>query len=37
MRLLPGLPGRDKDHFIQAELGGHFTGRNKVAVMDGIK
>jgi hypothetical protein len=34
---LPRLAGWHEHHFVQAELGGYFTGRNQVAVMDGIK
>src|SRR6478752_495576 len=35
--LLPGLPGRDEDDFVQLEVGGHFTGRHQVSVMDRVK
>ena len=35
--LLPGLAGGHEHHFVQAELGRDLTGRDKVAVMDGIE
>ncbi len=35
--LLPGLAGGDKHHFIQVERRRHFTGCDKVAVVDRVK
>ena len=35
--LLPRLPGRHEDHFIEVEAPGHLAGGHQVAVMDGIE
>lgn len=35
--LLPGPPGGDEDHFVESEPVGDLTGRNEVAMVNGVE